>query len=116
MSPSETRKRLTDGIFISDKASNPVGLLEMALPRVIATEPVERRLNTAEATGELEPGDKQSQLQKAVELSIITAEEAKELEAVRAMVAEIIKVDEFESSYLRMGSSRKTEQVQDQAA
>jgi acyl-CoA dehydrogenase len=116
MSPSETRKRLTNGIFISDKASNPVGLLELALPRVIATEPLERRLYKAETTGELGSGDKQSQLQRAVELSIITAEEAQELEAVRAMVTEIIKVDEFESSYLKMGSRGETEQLKDEAA
>jgi len=116
MSPSETRKRLTDGIFISDKATNPVGLLELALPRVIATEPLERRLNKAESTGELDASDSQTQLQQAVEKSIITVEEATELEAVRAMVAEIIKVDEFESSYLRMGSSGETERLREQAA
>jgi acyl-CoA dehydrogenase len=109
MSPSETRKRLTDGIFISDKASNPVGLLELALPRVIATEPLERRLHKAEVAGELLTDNLHEQLQKAVEQSIITADEAKELEAVRAMVTEIIAVDEFESSYLRMGSSGETE-------
>jgi acyl-CoA dehydrogenase len=116
MSPSETRKRLTDGIFISDKASNPVGLLELALPRVIATEPLERRLYKAETAGELGDGDKQSQLQMAIEKSIISKEEAQELEAVRAMVSEIIKVDEFESSYLKMGSSGVTERARDQAA
>jgi acyl-CoA dehydrogenase len=116
MSPSETRKRLTDGIFISDKASNPVGLLELALPRVIATEPLERRLHKAEIAGKLIAVDKQDQLEKAVEQSIITAEEAKELEAVRAMVTEIIAVDEFESNYLRMGSSGDPVQVRDQAA
>jgi acyl-CoA dehydrogenase len=116
MSPSETRKRLTDGVFISDKASNPVGLLELALPRVIATEPLERRLHKAEVAGKLDTIDRQNQLQMAVEKSIITAEEAQELEAVRAMVAEIIKVDEFEGSYLRMGSSGVTEEVRDQAA
>jgi len=116
MSPSETRKRLTDGIFISKDASNPVGLLELALPRVIATEPLERRLHKAESAGELPAGDRQSQLQKAVELSIITAEEAKELEAVRAMVAEIIKVDEFESDYLKMGSQGTAERLRDEAA
>lgn len=116
MSPSETRKRLTDGVFISDKASNPVGLLELALPRVIATEPLERRLHKAEIAGELDASDGQNQLQKAVEKSIITAEEAQELEAVREMVTEIIKVDEFESNYLRMGSSGETEEVRDQAA
>ena len=109
MSPSETRKRLTDGVFISDKASDPIGLLELALPRVIATEPLERRIHKAEIAGELVYSDLQTQLQIAVEQSIITADEAKELEAVRAMVTEIIAVDEFESSYLRMGSSGKTE-------
>jgi len=112
MSPSETRRRLTDGVFISDKASNPVGLLELALPRVIATEPLERKLHKAEVAGELDVRD----LQKAVELSIITAEEAEELEAVRAMVTEIVAVDEFESDYLRMGATGKIEAVTEQAA
>ena len=116
MSPSETRKRLTDGIFISDKASNPVGLLELALPRVIATEPLERRLHKAEAAGELVYSDMQTQLQIAVEQSIITADEAKELEAVRAMVVEIVAVDEFESSYLRMGTSGDPGPITEQAA
>jgi len=116
MSPSETRKRLTDGIYVSKDAGNPVGLLELALPRVIATEPLERRLHKAESSGELPAGDKRSQLQKAVELSIITADEAKELESVRAMVAEIIKVDEFESDYLKMGSRGTAEHLRDEAA
>jgi acyl-CoA dehydrogenase len=116
MSPSETRKRLTDGIFIAKDAGNPVGLLELALPRVIATEPLERRLHKAESSGELPAGDRQSQLDRAVELSIITAAEAKELKAVRAMVAEIIRVDEFESEYLKMGSAGVAESLQDEAA
>jgi acyl-CoA dehydrogenase len=116
MSPSETRKRLTDGVFISDKATNPIGLLELALPRVIATEPLERRLHKAEVSGQLDDFDRGTQLQRAVEQSIISADEAKELEAVRAMVSEIIAVDEFESSYLRMGVSGETEGVTHQAA
>ncbi|MCP4044568.1 MAG: DUF1974 domain-containing protein, partial [Gammaproteobacteria bacterium] len=116
MHPSETRDRLTDGIFVSDKASNPVGLLELALPRVIATEPLERKLHKAQAAGKLNTRDLQTQLQMAVEQSIITADEAKELEAVRAMVAEIIAVDDFDGSYLRMGSKSKPDPVTEQAA
>ena len=116
MYPSETRNRLTDGVFISGEASNPVGLLELALPRVIATEPLERRLQKAEAAGQLKSLNPKIQLQMAVEQSIITAEEAKELESVRAMVAEIIAVDDFESSYLRMGSKHQPDAVRDQAA
>jgi acyl-CoA dehydrogenase len=109
MSPSETRNRLTDGVFISREPGNPVGLLELALPRVIATEPLERRLYKAQKAGDLDDSDMQTQLKMAVDKSIITAHEAKELEAVRAMVSEIIAVDEFESSYLRMGSSSEPE-------
>ena len=116
MHPSETRDRLTDGIFISKQATNPVGLLELALPRVIATEPLERRIHKAEIAGKLNTRDLQTQLQMAVEQSIITADEAKELEAVRAMVTEIIAVDEFESSYLRMGSKGKPDPITEQAA
>ncbi len=116
MAPSETRNRLTDGVFVSDQASDPIGLLELALPRVIATEPLERRLLKAQAAGELEALDSQTRLKMAVEQSIITADEAKELEAVRAMVTEIIAVDEFESSYLRMGSHGETEPVTERAA
>jgi acyl-CoA dehydrogenase len=111
MSPSATRNRLTDGVFISKQASNPVGLLELALPRVIANEPLERRLHKAEAAGKLVFSDPVTQLQKAVEQSIITADEARELQAVRDMVTEIVAVDEFESSYLRMGVSGKTESL-----
>ena len=109
MHPSETRDRLTDGVFISKKASDPVGLLELALPRVIATEPLERRLQKAEIAGELSGFDPQAQLQMAIEKSIVTADEAKELEAVRAMVSEIIAVDEFDASYLRMGKGHESE-------
>ena len=116
MSPSATRDRVTNGIFISDDMTNPIGLLELALPRVIATEPLERRLHKAEIAGELESGDVQAQLKQAVQKSIITAEEAKELTAVREMVTEIIAVDEFESDYLRMGASHESTEVADQAA
>ncbi len=62
MAPSETRSRLTDGVFVSDQANDPIGLLELALPRVIATEPLERRLLKAQAAGELEALDPQTQL------------------------------------------------------
>ena len=116
MSPSATRERLTNGAFISDKVTNPVGLLELALPRVIATEPLERKLLKAGIAGKFDSRDKQAQLQQAVELGIVTAEEAKELEAVRTMVSEIIAVDEFDGDYLKMGASSRPGAVTDQAA
>ena len=116
LSPSATRARLTDGVFISDNSDNPVGLLEMALPRVIATEPLERRLAKAQSAGRFNVMNHQNQLEDAVAKSIITPAEARELKTVREMVAEIVAVDEFESSYLKRSEGVKRPPVSDQAA
>jgi acyl-CoA dehydrogenase len=116
LSPSVTRDRLTDGVFISSSSSNPIGLLEIALPRVIATEPLERRISKAQAAGELNSDNWQNQLEEAVSKSIISNAEAEDLKVVRQMVTEIIAVDEFESSVLRMGASGEVEPVAEQAA
>jgi len=44
MEPSEARDRLTDGIFVSRDPADITGCLEHALERVLAAEPVERKL------------------------------------------------------------------------
>ncbi len=116
LSPSATRDRLTSGIFISKSAQNPIGLLELALPRVIAAEPLERRILKAQSAGKLDTGNRPNQLGEAVRKSVITEAEAEELRQVREMVAEIIAVDEFESSVLRMGVSIEETSTTEQAA
>jgi len=116
LSPSATRDRLTSGIFISKSAQNPIGLLELALPRVIAAEPLERRILKAQSAGKLDAGNPPNQLDEAVRKSIISGTEAEELRQVREMVAEIIAVDEFESSVLRMGVSIEETSATEQAA
>jgi len=116
LSPSETRRRLTNGIFVPQSAANPVGLLELALPRVIAAEPVERRILKALGKGELDQMNWRRQLAEAQSKSIISAAEAKELKAVRAMVAEIIAVDEFDIEVLRMGKSKRSKTAKSEAA
>lgn len=116
MSPSETRDRLTQGTYISKDSSNPIGLLEAALPRVIACEPVERRLLKALKNGQLDESNWVNQLDEALSKSIITAVEAKELKAVRAMVADIIAVDEFDQEYIRMGRQKDNKKATEKAA
>jgi len=58
----------------------------------------------------------QNQLEEAVSKSIITDMEAKELKEVRAMVTEIIAVDDFEDKVLRMGVSDEGEPATEEAA
>jgi len=116
LSPSETRDRLTSGVYISGDENNPIGLLEKALPRVIAAEPLERRLLKAQHAGKLDADNWENPLEEAVSKSIITDVEANELKVVRNMVAEIIAVDEFDQSVLRMGKSGEAGSVTEQAA
>lgn len=116
LSPSETRDRLTMGAYISQDSSTPIGILEAALPRVIACEPVERRILKALRAGQLEAANWENHLDEALSKSIITANEARELKVVRAMVEEIIAVDEFDLSEIRMGSAKSKAKAADKAA
>jgi acyl-CoA dehydrogenase len=47
MQPSRTRRRLIDGIYLSDSAREPVGRIEDALHKVIKAERCERKLQRA---------------------------------------------------------------------
>ena len=78
--------------------------------------PEEAPVKESKSNGELEANSHESLLDEAVLKSIITDTEAKEIRAVREMVSEIIAVDEFEHSVLKMNASSEAEAVTDQAA
>ncbi|MGH8802391.1 MAG: DUF1974 domain-containing protein, partial [Casimicrobiaceae bacterium] len=97
--PSETRDRLTGGVFIGT-ADEPVGLLERALALTIAVEPLERRLKEAQRAGAFEskaaPGEDAGEaIARAVREGILTDAEAKLVAEQRALVAEVVRVDDF---------------------
>ena len=79
------------------------------LPRV-------KLVNGVAVSGELDALDQHEQLRQAVAAGIVTAEEAEELEAVRAMVTEVITVDEFDSEELKLGAREREVPPTDQAA
>jgi len=101
--PSDTRDRLTNGVFKSDTSTHPVCLMEQALPRVILAEPLERKLLKALKQGEINGITWDEQLKDAVDKSIVSKEEADILLHVRELVAEIIAVDDFDVEELRLG-------------
>jgi acyl-CoA dehydrogenase len=103
LSPSDTRDRLTDGVYKSAKAGHPVGMMEEALPQVIHAEPLERKLLKALSHGEISGITWDEQVQDAIGKSIISTEEADILVQVRNLVMEIIAVDEFDPQDLRAG-------------
>ncbi len=107
MVPSDTRDRLTNGVFKSDTSTHPVCLMEQALPQVILAEPLERKLLKALKQGDINGITWDEQLKDAVDKSIVSKDEADILLHVRELVAEIIAVDDFDVEELRLG--RRTE-------
>ena len=116
IAPSPTRDRLTAGMVLPDDVDDPVRRIELALEATVAAEPVEDKLRAAIKSGALSavlaPGSPTDALdRRAVEAGVITADEARILAAHRALVAEVIRVDDFAAD---LGTSLL--QVQDAAA
>ena len=103
LAPSDTRDRLTHGIYKSATSDHPVLFMERALPQVIQAEPLERKLLKALKSGEVRGITWDEQVRNAVDKSLLTREEADILFHVRELVAEIIAVDDFEVEELRLG-------------
>ena len=70
--PSDTRDRLTNGVFKSDTSDHPICLMEQALPQVILAEPLERRLLKALKQGEISGFTWDEQVQDALSKSVLT--------------------------------------------
>ncbi len=103
LSPSDTRDRLTDGIYKSASTGHPIGMMEEALPQVIHAEPLERKLLKALKHGEIDGITWDEQIQNAIAKSVISEQEAAILVHVRNLVMDIIAVDEFDPQDLRSG-------------
>ena len=95
LSPSATRDRLTDGLYIPDDINTPVGRTEDALVKVIQAEHVERKIRK-ELKG-YDPGFQglDAMISMAVEKGIISKEDAELLKDAEAARREVIKVDDF---------------------
>lgn len=104
LTPSETRDRLTNELFIPDqeryKTSEPLARLEYALHCVLAAETAERKLRTALRENKVVATQRERQIQAAEEQQIINSEEAQLLKTADAARREVITVDDFAKSDL----------------
>jgi acyl-CoA dehydrogenase len=99
MEPSETRDRLTSGIYLPSGQEEPMEVLEVALKKMVESEAVEKRLRKAIQSGELKPADQESLLQEAVKMGVIDKEEADLVRAAEMARREAIRVDDFPQDY-----------------
>lgn len=113
LSPSETRNRLTRGIYTSDRTGQAVGVLEALLPDVIACEPIERKMLKALRQGEITGYTFDDQLEHARSKGILTAQEAELMADVRQRSLEVVSVDDFDLATLQAGLTRMGDQIRE---
>jgi acyl-CoA dehydrogenase len=95
LAPSDTRDRLTAGVFVPRDLRDALARIEDALPKVIAAEPLERRL---QALVEQQPalhGDPDGLLAAARERAVLSAAEIETVRSAWTARAGVIAVDDF---------------------
>ncbi len=100
LEPGEVRDRLTRHIFVSKDVNDPTGLLEVTLVKVIAAEPVEKKLEKAIRDGVVRRYHGIDWFGDAVTKGVLTAAEADQLREVERLVAKVIAVDHFDPAEL----------------
>ncbi len=111
LSPSETRNRLTRGVYTSDRTGSQIGVMEKLLPDVIAAEPLERKLLKAVRSGQVEGLTFEQQLASAKEIGCLSESEAEFLTDVRVRAMEIIAVDDFDLEELQAGIGARGDKI-----
>jgi acyl-CoA dehydrogenase len=92
--PGPARDRLTGGIHIPVGKKEPLYILEDAFKKVVAAEPLEKKILTAVKDGKLESKD----LNAAVKAKILTKKEAELIRDANAAREAVIAVDAFPSA------------------
>ena len=93
--PGEQRDRHTAGLYVSEDPNDPLGRLENALKLHHAAEGVERTLRDAVKAGSLPKAAPAQIVAKAVDLGLITQEDAALVRAAEEARTEAIQVDSF---------------------
>ncbi|MBS0251314.1 MAG: acyl-CoA dehydrogenase [Proteobacteria bacterium] len=101
LQPGEVRDRLTRQIFVSKDVNDPTGILEVTLEKVIAAEPIEKKLEKAIREGIVQRYHGIDWFAEAQAKGVITAAEADQLREVEQLVARVIAVDHFDPAELK---------------
>lgn len=98
--PSQSRDRLTTGMFINDDPEDKIGCLEYALRLLIQVEPIERRLRDAVRAGKLSEAVNVDPVAAAEQAAIIDSQEGGQLREAQRAVRRAIDVDDFPAEAL----------------
>jgi len=99
LEPSETRDRLTAGMYLSDSDEDAIGGLEDALRKVLAAEPLLKKLKEQGHRFERAPGHTyRDWVDELVSEELVTRDEGDTLMAAREATLKVIAVDDFPSN------------------
>ncbi len=105
--PSPARERLTAGMYLSADPAETLGLLETALERRLAAEPVEKRLRQAlrERLGPDAPLERY--IETGLADHLLSTQEAEHLREAEALYREVIRVDDLDPALQSTTASTK---------
>lgn len=92
---TQARGRLADGAFITAHESNPAGLIDVVMKKVIATEELEKRLRQAERDGKISGYSFEQKVASARQARVFNQMEADALMDTHHARMEVIAVDDF---------------------
>jgi len=95
IAPTETRKRLTSGLFMTPSEANPYYRLEVALLKNIQAEPIEKLIRKAVYEGQVSGYHFEEQAKMALDKGIITPEQYAIFKQADEARQDIINVDDF---------------------
>ncbi|MEE9588507.1 MAG: acyl-CoA dehydrogenase [Hyphomicrobiaceae bacterium] len=101
LEPGDVRNRLIRYVYVSQDPADPQGLLEFTLPKVIAAEEIERKVQRAIRKGVVHRYYDHDWIGEAIDHGIITADEARQLREIEELVGRVISVDDFDSEELQ---------------
>ena len=108
--PGEARQRLTGGIFYDLDRNDPVGLMELTLRKVLASEPIEKKIRKAMRTT-IEPWNYETVIAEATHAGVINDIEARALSEAMELTDLAIQVDAFDDLQQPACRSEKPERV-----
>lgn len=100
-----SRYRITEGVFAAPVPGNMAAILENALAKVLAAEPIEKILKTAVQEGTLDKGLLEEQAQQAAIKQLISTEQLNIILQAEEARQLVIAVDDFAPEDLTHGSA-----------
>ncbi len=107
LAPSETRERLTEGVFIDPDPASPTRQLELALAAAAAIAPLEARLAGWRREGRLAAADLMGLCEDAYGQGLIGSRERLKVQEYLERIQAVIRVDAFPDVAKRVGATQQ---------